>query len=84
MRGAEGYCLTFTGDGWTPESARGRCAEAPDAAFDAGACPVVRRIATCTYTPSSAPGRETVYTYYAPYDIALAELACPGVFERFD
>ena len=82
--GAERYCLTFTGEGWTPESARGRCAEAPDAAFGAGACPVARRIATCTYAPSSAPDREAVYTYYAPYDVALAELACPGTFERFD
>lgn len=84
VRRTEGFCFTYTGDGWTPETARAQCASAPDAAFSAGACPTTARIATCTYTRDSAPGREIVYTYYSPYDPTLAALACPGTFERIE
>ena len=84
VREGEGYCFTFTGGGWTAAIAEARCGEAPDAGFRAGRCPVAGRIATCTYAPPSTPDREIVYTYYAPYDPALAELACPGTFTRLD
>ena len=85
VRASEGFCLAFTGDGWTPAAARAQCDAAPDAAFGAAACPLADRIATCTFERPSAPGREIVYTYYAPYDPALAELACSdGAFTRLD
>jgi len=84
VRASEGFCFAFTGDAWTADAARTRCQSAPEATFDPGTCPLVGRIATCAYTPPSAPGREIVYTYYAPYDIALAELACPGTFTRIE
>ena len=84
VRRTEGFCYTYTGDGWTPETARAQCASAPDATFSAGACPTTARIATCTHTRDSAPGREIVYTYYSPYDPTLAALACPGAFERIE
>ena len=84
VRASEGYCFAFTGDAWTPDAARGRCAAAPSAAFDPGTCPLADRVATCAYERPSTPGREIVYTYYAPYDIALAELACPGTFTRIE
>ena len=84
MREAEGFCFTFTGDGWTPQSARAQCDAAPEAAFGPGSCPLADRIATCAFERPSAPGREIVYVYYAPYELALAELACPGTFTRLD
>lgn len=84
VRATEGYCFTYTGDGWTPETARDQCASAPDATFGAGTCPLQGRIATCTFERPSAPGREILYTYYAPYDPTLAELACPGTFTRIE
>ena len=84
VRRTEGYCFTYTGDGWTPEAARVQCGGAPDGSFATGACPTTARIATCTFTRDSAPGREIVYTYYSPYDPTLAALACPGTFERIE
>ena len=84
VRATEGYCFAYTGDGWTPESARAQCASAPDAAFTAAACPTADQIATCTFERDSAPGREIVYSYYAPYDPTLAALACPGTFARIE
>ena len=84
VRGTESYCFAYTGEGWTPESARAQCDAAPDATFSPGTCPVEGRIATCTFERESTPGREIVYTYYAPYDPALAALACPGTFTRIE
>ena len=84
VRSTEGYCFAFTGEAWTPDAARSRCAAAPSASFDVGTCPLADRIATCAYERPTAPGREVVYTYYAPYDLALAELACPGSFTRIE
>ncbi|WP_420456994.1 hypothetical protein [Rubrivirga sp.] len=84
VRATESYCFAYTGEAWTPESARAQCDAAPDAAFAPGACPTEGRIATCTFERESAPGRELVYTYYAPYDPALAALACPGLFARIE
>jgi hypothetical protein len=60
------------------------CDAAPDAQFGPGACPLADRIATCAFEQPSSPGQEIVYTYYAPYDVALAELACPGRFTRLE
>ena len=84
VRETEGFCFAYTGAGWTPQDARAQCAAAPDARFGPGTCPLADRIATCAFERASAPGREIVYTYYAPYDLALAELACPGTFTRLD
>lgn len=84
VRATEGFCFTYTGEGWTPAAARDQCTAAPNASFDSGTCPREGRIATCTFERPSAPGREIVYTYYEPYDPALAELACPGTFARTD
>lgn len=84
VRATEGYCFAYTGDAWTPEAARTQCDAAPEATFTAGTCPSADRTATCTFERDSAPGREIVYTYYAPYDPALAAIACPGRFERIE
>ncbi len=84
VRATESYCFTYTGEAWTPESARAQCDAAPDASFASGTCPTEGRIATCTFERESAPGREIVYTYYAPYDPTLAALACPGLFARIE
>ena len=84
VRASEGFCFAFTGEGWTPAAARAQCDAAPGATFAPAACPREGRIATCTFERPSAPGREIVYTYYAPYDPALAELACPGTFARVE
>ena len=80
MRQSEGYCLAFAGRRWTPNEARAICDAAPDAQFGPGACPLEDRIATCAFEQPSSPGQEIVYTYYEPYDVTLAELACPGRF----
>ena len=84
VRETEGYCFAYTGDAWTAGDARAQCTAAPRARFADAACPLADRIATCTFERPSAPGKEIVYTYYRPYDLALAELACPGVFNRVD
>ena len=84
VRETEGFCFAYTGSGWTAAEAEVHCDAAPDAAFGARACPQEGRIATCVYRRPSAPEREIVYTYYAPYDPMLAELACPGTFNRLD
>ena len=84
MRPTEGYCFAFTGETWTPSAARSQCGAAPDAAYTPAACPLAGRVATCTFERPSQPGREIVYTYYAPYDPRLAELACPGAFVRVE
>lgn len=84
VRASEGFCFTFTGDGWTPQAARAQCDAAPESSFGAGACPLADRVATCAFERPSAPGREIVYVYYAPYDLALAELACPGTFTALE
>lgn len=80
VRETEGYCFTYTGAGWTPRAARANCAAAPAATFGPGACPLANRIATCAFRRAGEPDREILYTYYAPGDLALAELACPGTF----
>ena len=80
VRETEGFCFAYTGAGWTPRSARANCAGAPGAAFGPGACPLADRVATCAFRRRSEPDREILYTYYAPTDLALAELACPGTF----
>lgn len=84
IRGGESYCMSFSGQGWTSADARAVCDGAPDATFSAGACPLADRIATCAFVPPEGENREIVYTYYAPYDLALAELACPGTFTRIE
>ena len=80
VRATEGYCFAYTGAGWSPRSARANCAGAPAATFGPGACPLADRVATCAFRRPSEPDREILYTYYAPTDLALAELACPGTF----
>ena len=80
VRATEGYCFAYTGAGWSPRSARANCAGAPGATFDPGACPLGDRVATCAFRRPSEPDREILYTYYAPADLVLAELACPGTF----
>ncbi|MEM7789569.1 MAG: hypothetical protein AAF594_17755 [Bacteroidota bacterium] len=82
VRETEGFCFAYTGDGWTPDAAETHCAEAPDSAYLGAACPLLGRIATCTFVRPDDATLEVVYTYYEPYDPALAELACPGDFER--
>ena len=82
VRASEGFCFAYTGSGWTRESATDHCDAAPNAVYGAGSCPLRGRIATCTFRRPSDPERELVYTYYEPYDLALAELACPGTFSR--
>lgn len=82
MRPAEPFCFTYTGTGWTAGEAEGHCDEAPSSSFHPGACPTAGRIGTCTFRRPSDPTREIVYTYYEPYEVGLAELACPGTFER--
>ena len=80
IRPAEGYCFAYTGPAWTPASADAHCAAAPGATFRAAPCPTTGRVATCTFRRPSDPSREIVYTTYAPADLDLARLACPGVF----
>ncbi|MDT0632471.1 hypothetical protein RQM47_15095 [Rubrivirga sp. S365] len=80
VRATEGYCFAYTGAGWTPRAARANCAGAPAAAFEPGACPLAERIATCAFRRPSEPDREILYTYYAPADLVLVEIACPGTF----
>lgn len=82
MRGTESFCFAYTGSGWTPQTARAHCDAAPATAFAPGTCPLVGRIATCAFARPDAPDREVVYTYYEPFDVDLAELACPGTFTR--
>ena len=84
VRATEGYCFTYTGAGWSPRSARANCAGAPAATFGPGACPLADRVATCAFRRPSEPDREILYTYYAPTDLALAELACPGTFTAIE
>ena len=84
VRATEGFCFTFSGAGWTPDAARAQCDAAPQAAFGPGTCPLLGRVATCAFEPPDEPGREIVYTYYAPYELALAELACPGTFTALE
>ncbi len=81
VRPAEGYCFAYTGPAWTPATAAANCASAPGATFRATACPTSGRIATCTFRRPSDPDRELVYTTYAPANLDLARLACPGTFE---
>lgn len=84
VRATEGYCFAYTGPGWSPRSARANCAGAPGAAFDPGACPLDGRVATCAFRRASEPDREILYTYYAPADLVLAEIACPGTFTEVE
>jgi hypothetical protein len=80
VRETENYCFTYTGPGWTPETAVINCSAAPRAAFRDGPCPEAGAVATCTFRRPSEPTREIVYTTYAPADLDLARLACPGTF----
>lgn len=82
VRAGESFCFAYTGSGWTQQSAEDHCAGAPNAVYGRGSCPLTGRIGTCTFARASDPAREIVYTYYEPYDVALAELACPGTFTR--
>lgn len=79
----EDFCFDYTGSGWTPDAAREHCAGAPASSFGAGTCPATGRIATCVFRRPSEPTRELTYTYYAPYDLGLARLACPGLFTEY-
>ncbi|MEM6326815.1 MAG: hypothetical protein AAF791_06800 [Bacteroidota bacterium] len=80
VRGTENYCFTYTGAAWSASSAEEHCAAAPDAAYEPAECPEDGRIATCVFRRGETPSREIVYTYYEPYDLALARIACPGRF----
>ena len=82
VRGTESFCFAYTGVGWSAEDARDQCREAPASTYRTGACPTSGRIATCIFRRPSDPTLEIVYTYYAPYDLGLAEVACLGEFER--
>ena len=82
VRQTESFCFAYTGAGWTAEDAEAQCAEAPSSRYLARSCPTDGQIATCIFRRPSAPTLEVVYTYYAPYDLGLAEVACPGEFER--
>ena len=90
MRPAEDYCFAYSGSAWTPDDAGAHCDDAPGASFRDGPCPTAGRIATCTFRRASDPGREIVYTTYAPADadlrsaLDLARLACPGTFETVE
>jgi hypothetical protein len=84
VRATESYCFAYTGAAWTRAAAEQHCGDAPASSFSAGACPAADRVAVCTFRRSDDPAREIVYTYYAPYDVGLAELACPGEFERVE
>lgn len=80
VRATESYCFTYTGAAWSTGTAEDHCANAPEASFRAAECPVEGRIGTCVFRRGETPSREIVYTYYAPYDLGLARLACPGRF----
>ena len=82
VRETESFCFAYTGAGWTVDDAEAQCREAPSSRYLTGACPTAGRIATCTFRRPSDPTLEVVYTYYAPHDLGLAEVACPGEFER--
>ena len=82
VRATENFCFAYTGPGWTPSQARAHCGRAPAARFDGGVCPAADRIATCAFERPDAAGQTLVYTYYAPYPVELARLACPGTFEE--
>ena len=82
VRETESFCFAYTGAGWSRRAATQHCGDAPDSAYRPAACPAEDAIATCRFTRDGAPTLEIVYTYYAPYDLMLAQLACPGEFER--
>ena len=82
VRQTESFCFTYTGTGWTPEEAEAQCGEAPSSSYRQTACPTANRIGTCIFRRPSDPTLEVVYTYYAPYDVNIAEVACPGEFTR--
>jgi len=82
VRETESFCFTYTGTGWTPEEAEAQCGEAPSSSYRRASCPTANRIATCIFRRPSDPTLEVVYTYYAPYDVGIAEVACPGEFTR--
>ena len=84
VRPAQTYCFAYTGLAWTAISAAANCASAPRATFSAAPCPTADRIATCAYSRDSDPDRGLVYTTYAPADLDLARLACPGTFTVID
>lgn len=84
VRPAEPFCFSYVGTGWTPDEAETHCAAAPGGAFGPAACPDAQRIGTCTFERPGADGQTLVYTYYAPYPVDLARLACPGAFEDPD
>ncbi|MEO0559087.1 MAG: hypothetical protein AAF170_12985 [Bacteroidota bacterium] len=82
VRETESFCFTYTGTGWTAEDAEAQCSEAPASSYRQSACPTANRIGTCIFRRPSDPTLEVVYTYYAPYDVDIAEVACPGEFTR--
>lgn len=84
VQDTESFCFAYTGDGWSRQAAREHCDAAPDSRYRPATCPSENAVATCRFTRDGAPTLEIVYTYYAPYDLMLAELACPGDFERIE
>ena len=82
VRETESFCFAYTGAGWTVEDAEAQCREAPSSRYLARSCPTAGQVATCIFRRPSDPTMEIVYTYYAPYDLGLAEVACPGEFKR--
>ena len=77
VRSTENFCFTYTGPSWTPTTASAHCRLAPSSAFASVSCPSSGRIATCTFVRDE---QMLVYSYYAPYALELARLACPGEF----
>ena len=84
VRESESFCFAYTGATWSTEAAEANCAEAPGSTFSVRECPAEGRIATCVFRRGEAPARQIVYTYYAPYDLGLARLACPGRFTEVE
>lgn len=84
VRETEGFCFSYVGAGWTSADAERHCRQVPSGAFGPAACAEAERVATCTFERPDADGQTLVYTYYAPYAVDLARLACPGAFDVTD
>ncbi len=80
VRETEGFCFSYVGAGWTAAEAERHCRRVPSGTFGPSACADAERVATCAFERPDANGQTLVYTYYAPYAVDLARLACPGEF----
>jgi|GEM_PF-3546452 len=84
VRETEGFCFSYVGAGWTAADVERHCAQVPSGDFGPVSCTDAERVATCTFERPDADGQTLVYTYYAPYAVDLARLACPGDFRTSD